>query len=1099
MSDTFDLEPHAGKSLADSNLHLKGTVAKLPLAVTIDDGVPVAPPSPPEALTQYHQSAPEGSDSAADPPFNSLGDYEILSEIARGGMGVVYKARHRKLNRMVALKVTRAGHLSSDAERKRFQSEVEAAGQLDHQNIVPVYEAGEAEGRHFFSMALIEGPSLAERVADRPLAPREAADLIRQAAAAVAYAHGHGVVHRDLKPANILVDAGGQPRITDFGLAKRTDADSSLTQAGQIMGTPNFMPPEQAEGKNAEVGPLADVYSLGATLYCLLTGRPPFQAATVIETLKQVVEREPVAPRALNPAVPSDLDTICLKCLRKQPERRYGSASELVDDLQRFLDHRPIAARPVGTVERSLRWCRRNPALAGSAAAVMVAFLAAFVLVSGSYYRAEELRQKEADQRAEAERKEKAERWERYRSNLIAAGSAMRLHNVTAARDALEVAPKEHRGWEWRHFYHQIDQAAHFDPGFGSTSIGIASPDRRTIISFSGADEGINFFDPVARRLLFRVSDPRHSGIGRFSRDSKLAAVTTLENTVDVWNLAERQRQTTLKGHTDRVDWLGFHPDGTRLVTGSADRTVRVWDAATGKQLLALVLQNDRVGRVCFSADGKRIITHSGRTSCLWNATTGELLGEYPAFPVGIVGDIVASPVGELLAIAEEFPSNRIRVLDLTTNRVAADMVGHTNQTIAFAFSLDVRQFASCGYDQTVRLWDPRNGKLLNTLTGHAGWVNSLDFSPDGARLVSASQDQTVRLWEVKTGAPLAVLHGHTSAIEFVTYTPDGQAVVAIARDGAIRWFDVRMAEQNGAIRGHSGFVYGVAFHPDGERVASAAWDGTVRIWNATNGLELAAFKHADKTIVTAVTFHPDGRHLVSQGRDDDVHLWDLQTGKLVHRFPLSTQLWRDSRLAFSRDGKLLAAGAKDNTVHVWDFASRKEIAVLKGHIDFVRDLVFGPDANWLATAGEAGDNSVRIWDLVSGRELRTLTDHTNAVYALALSPDGKTLASGSHDGDVRLWDANTWDAITVLKQGTNTYGLAFSPDGKRLACACANNTIRLWDVATGMNVAELHGHSDYVHQVAFSPDGSRLVSGSGDMMLRIWDTLPAAKRAGSR
>lgn len=1072
--------------------------------VTLDQPSSEQPPTlttnlpPNEAPVEGDETrafAPARREHDTVPIGTVVGDYQLLAEIARGGMGVVYMARQIKLNRVVALKVNRAGQLASADEAQRFQVEAEAAAKLDHPHIVPIHEVGEVDGRQYISMAYIDGQSLAQRVVAGPLPPREAAGVMRHVADAVAYAHAQGVIHRDLKPGNILMDATGQPRVTDFGLAKRADADSSLTQAGQIMGTPNFMPPEQAEGKNDEVGPPADVYSLGATLYCLLTGRPPFQAATVLDTLKQVVEREPVAPHHLNPAVDRDLDTICLKCLQKRPDRRYTSATALAEDLQRYLNGRPIQARPVGAIEKAVRWGRRNPALALALASVVAVVLAAFVLVTGSYYRTEQARQDEAFQREEAERKEKSERWERYRSNLIAAGSAMRLHNVAAARDALDAAPEEHRGWEWRHFYHQLDVAAHVHPGFGVTGLAFDSPSRQSFAMYSGSDRSLYFFDPVARRLLLHAPNTRNRDFGRFSRDGKLVAFNREDFGVDVWNVADQRVQITLKGHTGLVAWFDFSPDGTHVVTGSLDRTCRVWDLSTGKELLALPPYPEAVARVCFSRDGKRIFTTSGRDNHLWDATTGKRLADYPRL-TDAHGLMLPCFADDLAAVVEEYPSNRVRMFDLTTGKQAAELLGHTNQIMYATFSPDGRLFATCALDQTIRVWESRTSKLLFTLTGHTGWVNWLDFSPDGTRLVSASQDHTARLWDVKTGTALAVLHGHTAAIEFVAYTPDGGSVVVVARDGSIRWFDTRLAEQNGVIRGHTNFVYGVAFHPDGERVASAAWDGTVRVWHATTGRELAVFKHADKAIVTTVAFHPDGRHLVSQGRDDDVHLWDLETNQLIHRFPLPTQLWRDSRLTFSRDGKRLAAGAKDNTVHVWDFASRKEVAVLKGHTEIVRDLVFAADGSWLATGSEIGDNTVRIWDVASGKELRKLTAHPNVIYALSLSPDGKVLATGSHDGGVRLWDTTTWAEVAVLTQGTNVYGLSFTPDGQRLAVACANNVIRLWDVGTHKAVGEFHGHTAYVHQVAFSPDGSRLVSGSGDMTLRVWDTLSAAERA---
>ena len=309
-----------------------------------------------------------------------FGDYELLEEIARGGMGVVYKARQVTLNRVVAVKMILAGQLASDEDIQRFYTEAEAAAKLDHPGIVPIHEIGQYEGQHYFSMGFVEGESLASKFTDGPLPPREAAELIKQVAIAIAYAHQEGVIHRDLKPANILLDKQGQPRVTDFGLAKRVEADSGLTATGQVLGTPSFMPPEQARAETEKIGPPSDVYSLGAVLYCLAAARPPFQAATPLDTMEQVREQEPVALRALNPHVPLDLETICLKCLRKEPLRRYADAKLLVDDLQRFLNGEPILARPVGRIEKAWLWCRRKPVIASlSAIAAMLTLLCAAV------------------------------------------------------------------------------------------------------------------------------------------------------------------------------------------------------------------------------------------------------------------------------------------------------------------------------------------------------------------------------------------------------------------------------------------------------------------------------------------------------------------------------------------------------------------------------------------------------------------------------------------------------------------------------------------------------------------------------------------------
>ncbi|HEV3006136.1 MAG TPA: serine/threonine-protein kinase, partial [Pirellulales bacterium] len=301
-----------------------------------------------------------------------FGDYELLEEIARGGMGVVYKARQVTLNRTVAVKMILAGQLASAEDVKRFRTEAEAAAQLDHPGIVPIFEVGQHDGQHYFSMGYVDGQSLAKRVAEGPLLPREAAEMVKAVAAAVEYAHQRGVIHRDLKPGNILLDAQGQPRVTDFGLAKRMEIDSDLTGTGQILGTPSYMPPEQAAAKFDQIGAASDVYSLGAVLYCLLTGRPPFQAASLLETLVQVREQEPVSLRQLNAKLPRDLETICLKCLRKEPDKRYASAGEFAADLGRFLAGEPIDARRTGAGERVLKWVKRRPAVASLSAAVVI-------------------------------------------------------------------------------------------------------------------------------------------------------------------------------------------------------------------------------------------------------------------------------------------------------------------------------------------------------------------------------------------------------------------------------------------------------------------------------------------------------------------------------------------------------------------------------------------------------------------------------------------------------------------------------------------------------------------------------------------------------
>jgi len=583
-------------------------------------------------------------------------------------------------------------------------------------------------------------------------------------------------------------------------------------------------------------------------------------------TMRQVVEQEPIPPRSLNPAVDRDLDTICLKCLQKKPERRYGSAKELGDDLQRFLDRRPIAARPVGSLEKGFRWCRRNPALAAASFVVMIVIASAFALVSASYYRAEDALKEEAFQRKEAEQKEQAERRERYRSNLIAAGSAMRLHNVSAARDALEAAPAELRGWEWKHYFHQLDVSTDVNPGIGTVGVSFASPNRRFLIGMSGTERRIGIFDLEDGGKHHSIPSQQVGLMVRFSPDNRWLAFNRKDFNIELWDVREQRPHATLSGHTARVAWIGWAPDGQRFVSTSEDKTIRIWDVAARTHKVLLRPEAHYHDRVEYTADGKRLITIEADTNrtYMWDATSGAKLAEYRGI-ANSTQNIHHSPKGDSVAIVEDFPSNRIHVLDALTLKPRAVFAGHTNQIHDLKFSPDGERFASASLDQSIRLWSVREGRQIAKLDGHVDWVTSIDFSLDGRRLASASQDQTVRLWDAGTGAALAVMHGHTSQVHHVMYLADGRTLAAAALDGSLRWFDSETAASNGAIRGHASFVYGVAFHPDGERAASASWDGTVRVWQVTSGKELAKFAHGgDNTIVTSVAFHPGGRYLAS-------------------------------------------------------------------------------------------------------------------------------------------------------------------------------------------------------------------------------------------
>jgi WD40 repeat protein len=1023
-------------------------------------------------------------------------------------MGVVYKARHRELNRIVALKMLRGAAASDPEFRNRFRIEAEAVAQLQHPNIIQVFEVGtvepmpgDLEPSPFIALEFVDGASLAHFTI-APQTPQFAARMVETLARAAHAAHRVGVVHRDLKPANVLLTHAGEPKIADFGVAKqigieRDPSGRFVTQTGIAVGTPEYMAPEQVSGEAPT--PAIDTYALGVILYELLTARVPFQGPNPADTMYLARLQEPVPPRRLQPGLSRDLETICLKCLAKTPGQRYESAEALADDLARWADGRAIHARPVGVVGRTIRWARRNPTIAALSVAIVLVALAGLTGVLVNWREARTQADTANTALGEAKESARAERWERYRADIIAASSAIQIHDIGAARRALEAAPEEYRNWEWRFFSQQLDTSREILGGEGAKVHWVLIPKGATTVATVADDDTARFWDVTGRREFGHVPSSHEMGKSIISPDGQILAYVpfdTSDKTLILREIATGRTRAVLHGHDSPIVASNFSPDSARVATSSRDGIVRIWETATGKELLLLHAHDTPVGPIAFSADGRMIATPGtkDRTLRVWDAETGKPLSVFRGHSWN-VDHAAFSPSGDRLLAMAGFPANKLWLWNNITGEMIAEMTGHTNQIRSFVFSPDGNRIATASLDQTIRLWDGKTGKLVTVIRGHAGWISSVAFSPDGSRLISASDDRTVRIWDAENGTAVAVLHGHTGEVFKAGFTSDGTTIVSGSRDKTVRLWDARKSETNNTFRGHTNFVYGVAFHPDGERVASASWDGTVRIWNATTGQQISLLRYEEGTIVSSVAFHPDGELVATLGRDNAVRLWDVSTGREIHRWSAPTKFWQDSRLTFSPNGDLLAAGGMDGAVRLWDVKSKAELAVLRGHQGAIRDVAFSPDGRWIASAGEIMDPTVRIWDVVRREQVCVLAGHTDIVYSLAFSRDGTLLASGSVDKTVRLWDTTTWQKVDDLRPGTNVYGLAFSHDGTRLASACADNTIRFWDVAKRQEVAELRGHGDYVHSIAFSKDGTRLVSASGDFTVRVWDTLSSQDR----
>jgi WD40 repeat protein/serine/threonine protein kinase len=1012
-------------------------------------------------------SAPAAPAAVNAPP--DVPGCEVEDELGRGGMGVVYRARQSALNRTVAVK-TLTTHAPETCDR--FRREAEAIARLDHAHIVPVYEVGEWKspaGRvvPYFTMKWYPGGSL-DGVPCGPGSDCAAhARVVETVARAVHHAHQRGVLHRDLKPSNVLLDERGEPHVADFGLAGLFDpvappspevprqvacetAGGSVSDTGPdgptltatVFGTPAYMAPEQARAP-ARVTTAADVYGLGAILYHLLTGHPPFRGDTPLETLRLVASKEPARPSALNPAVPRDLEAVCLKCLGKDPAARYPSAEAVADDLASWLAGRPVVARPRATWERVWLTCRRHPVVTAMTTVTLSALVVAVVVLSVSNSR---IRQKEAEARESLVNELRArnalqeslarEQRQLYLERIAAAGRLYAANQLPQAWRILDECPEHLRGWEWRyldarrqspsrvlHGHREWVGAAEFltdgrivsGDGSGTVRLWDAAATREERNWWIGGGSVASVAAHPSRNWVAAATPERVAvwdadtgaklreldGAVRvsFSPDGKLF-VAAISSSVRVWSLPDWQVVQQLRGHFVTVSALGFAPDG-RLFVGSTDGTVRVWNAKTGESAGSWK-RAGAVHRIAFPPDGRNVVVARGTSTEFADAKSGELLGEI-GIPLSPRTAVAPGPADGQVVIAGA--GGEVIVWDLSRRRAVRVFRGHTYTVSALAVSPDRRRIASAGGDRTLRVWDARAESDGHTLAEIGAWSGTLALAGDGSRLAVSSR----------------------------AMGPAGEEGVRIldARDGR----ELRRLTASGD----------AAFHPNSRMIAGGRRPGQVVVWDAVTGREIWS-----RTLP-----EPGGKETTLLG----------------------------GRVAFSPDGTRLASWHIGGPgVYIWNASDGTPVAFLDTGPGFINWTGFAGDGR-LAVAGAAG---ISVWDK-DGKRLTPgaiLPEGT----AYAWSPDGKYLLSGDRERTLHLCRVATGEVVrSFIGSPIRASCAAFSPDGSRLMTGSGDGNVRVWDVETGQELITLHTGPEPIRAVAWSAAGERVYALSTAVM--VWDT----------
>ena len=1111
-----------------------------------------------------HRTATAVMPESQDTPPLRLGRFEIVDTLGQGGFGIVYLARDPMLGREVALKVPRPEVLITPEVRRRFLREARAAAGLDHPNIVGVHEVGEAGPVCYIASAYCAGPTLSRWLKARtePVPPRLAAQLVAWLSDAVRHAHDRGVLHRDIKPSNVILSGlplsgseigsvydaatarsasmapptasanhwgrrtgeGLIPRLTDFGLARIVEESGEETRTGVPLGSPPYMAPEQAAGRNRDVGPATDVYALGATLLEILTGRPPFHGETPTETLRMVIDSECVSPRILRPGLARDLETICLKCLEKDPVRRYPSAASLGEDLERFLQGEPIKARPISVRLRTAKWVRRRPV---HAAALLLVTLLASGMVGGVVYRdfllqSHTLRLEQEVSRADASARLARRHLSAFQ--LRQAKEAIDAHHVERAQDILSAMQVDQssaddgtdpgdQGFAW-HYLRNVasrDLVVLSDRQGERVNHFALSHDGRTLAT--GDDDGtIRLRDPETGRVRITLRGHQLTVyVIAFSDDgSRLVSRATKpdpkprRDEVFLWDLLSSRPQARVEGLSERnVDDLVFGIGGRHFfeISGIDGERMQfgLWDVATDPVHLRLEWRRPTfLARVPITGDRSIVaLEEPGRRFVVQDLAKGKDLGRIG--PIDHDYDFAApSPDGRLLAVGRGL-THMISLWDVAAGREKARFDNPHARLESFAFSPDSRYLALDRSNGEIAVRDLVTN-AVRTVTPPVSEphpLTSFAFSPDSRYFATnvrpaLGKTQPTTIWLLDPWSLVAAYPGELKSAQSFLFSSDGPSLILRIGESVVRWnFSPRSEPEQPT--GHADEAWSLAFSPDGSILASGSDDTdelqTIKLWDTATGRLVRGWSGGVGT-VAALAFDPRGQVLASAhlNKPGEVRLWDPATGQLLAA--LSGHIDFVRAVAFNPDGTILASAGSDRTIRLWDVAARRCIRVLNGHTNTVRQIAFSPDGTQLVSG--SNDFTVRLWNVATGaltHTLKTIDD----VAAVAFAPDGKSLAAADEKGMLSVWDARTGERThSMAFEQDFLLSLAYSPDGRSIAVAGKTRTIRLWDPVTGQELLSLDGHKGQVNGLAFSPDGTVLASCSHDGAVKLWRAKPS-------